>query len=819
MKTSEPEIRRPMTMAALAQVAGLTLGWALPLPGAALGALALAIAATTAWRTHRARRIHGPEPGMGVGLIFIVLCLGWHQGGEIDRADSAARRSAELWFTGRIVELTGRIAEPPRERLHCVDCVVERAAVRDFLEAGPCVALAGRVRVRLDCEWAAGRDPGWLLPGQAVRVWGRLDPVVRQTSPSIFDAAQYARGRDLCAAMFVKRSGDMELGPEPGGPLAVFRRAMARVRASMAAQLARRLEGDRLELARTLILGEYWRFPSERRDAFVNTGLAHLLAVSGLHTGFVLLTILALARLVGFSPRGAAWLGVIGLVCFAALTGFRPSIVRAAIMGAALLTGFALGRSANLVGALAVAAFVTLLFDPRSLWRMDWRLSYACVLSVILLAAPIRAMLVPPREPGESDPMRPDARKTLWFHLLDSLVISTLAASAAIWFGLGPVQLALFREFNLLYPLANILAIPLTFLALTFSMATSLLGAIPGLGAALGAAAGALLDALMNVAELFGTFDWARVTMAPLPLIAVAFYYVILLTGRWPRRGEGTGRNFALRLLGLIAIVVWAAVLRPAPCGALDLYFLDVGQGDSIVCRFPNGRIMVIDAGKPACGARVVAPFLETLGVRKIDCLIATHGDQDHVGGMPHLIEHFGVRAFYAGSDPGRGAFDPVLAALEKSSALRFELHPGQTLDGFGGAEIRALGSLPGTTGNDASVGLWIRYGETECLLTGDLEMPGETELLAMGLLGDVEVLKAGHHGSKSSSSTAFLGAVRPELAVISVGERNAYGHPAPEVLERLGDAGAQILRTDQMGALWIHTDGHLIQAWRYGGP
>lgn len=589
------------------------------------------------------------------------------------------------------------------------------------------------------------------------------------------------------------------------------------------------MEGERLDTARALLLGQAHRMTEPHRNRFTETGLAHLLAVSGLHTGFMLLIVLALSRVVGLGPHGCAWVGMVSVVLYAGLTGFRPPVVRASTMAVFILAALTMARYTSSLAALATAAFVTLLVDPRNILRVDWQLSYVCVLSIILLTGPIYAVLPGGAKSRFLDPAHTDP-EPWWRPWVRYYLVLPVAVVLAVQLGLIPFQLYYFRQFNWLAPITNTAGLALTLAGMTASLATATLGWIPGLGKASALASDAALAGLNGMARWIHDDGLGMLHMRPLGIPALGIYYALLLGGGFLRTGRGEhggldGRQRAslfIRTAGMVALLVWAPRADRSDQG-LDLYMLDVGQGDALVVRAPTDRVMVVDAGAGhplQAGRNVVAPFLQCIGRRRIDCLVATHADADHIGGMPYLVRHFEIGLMLEGPDQSDSqVYQALLRQRQDRPIQTRRVRSGHQLDGFEPVEIRLLGPPAGVTdGNNASLVILLTLGEVKILLAGDLEASGEAKLLRPNPAGDIDVLKVGHHGSASGTTREWLQALRPEVALISAGRNNPYGHPAPEVIERLKQARALPCRTDRQGAIWVHTQGQRIRVFRFAG-
>ena len=861
---------RPMVFAALALIAGQALGFALPTPEWWIGLMTSACLGWATWRYWRSRRIHGPLGGTGLALLLAILCIGWWQAQRIGVADREALERIGAWTNGEMVSIEGEVADEPRVAPDAVKLTLRQVRITSMRVGGGSARTSLEVAVTardaaariMSAEAEGGSKQGALpLPGQRVRAWGKLTGISTQTTPGAFNPERYALSQGLGARMTVTRATDLELGAWPTGLKARAFGLLRQAHDGVARIFEEKLPRDQVAMARALFLGDAHLLGQEERDAYSATGLAHLWAVSGLNTAFVLAILIGLTRLCGCSNRTSAFIGMAGIVFYSALTGLQPPVVRAMVMGLFILAGFTLGRVTTTLASLATAAFVTLLIDPRNLTRADWQLSYACVLAVVLITPPIYELFAKPEKPALIPGQDDNPGRWRWIRLLaNQWVLLPFAGALAVQMVLMPIQLEYFGQYNLLSLPFNIVGVGLSLGAMLGVMVTAVVGWIPGVGdlAALLARLGLwLLGGFVHGAA---SVPHMMIHLRALSFPELGIYYGLIFCGSWLRTGEGEnlriGRRQVVGLLltlGLaIAMLVWMPVLIPrhffegwgagrnagavgpgvecAKGKALDLYMLDVGQGDSLVMRAPNGKVMVVDAGPNAPidqGRMKVAPFLRNLGVGSIDCLVATHADADHIGGIPYLLEHFKVGLMVEGEDTAPSEVYRAMKDIERREGIR-EIHArgGSLIAGFGPAEVKLLGPVAGVKDNNGSVVLLIKYGEVEMLLAGDLESAGEGKMLedGFGVIGqgagvpDIEVLKLGHHGSKSSTSDRLLAAFKPEVGLISVGRRNRYGHPAPTVLRRLEGHGVQSIRTDQWGTVWVRTDGRRVWVYRFVG-
>jgi competence protein ComEC len=668
--------------------------------------------------------------------------------------------------------------------------------IRLHLEAQ---ALIGVERRRLTGRLQAtiyGEAPP-LGAGQRVAAELRLRRPAGFRNPGAFDYPGHLRR----AGILVLGSGRGDrieplTGDDPPWPVRVKRWAVDSVHARLPAASAALLAG--------LLLGERAALSREADLAFRRAGVYHILAVSGFNVALLAsstFAALALLRL----PRRLTALAAGGvLVAFALVVGAQPSVLRATAMGLLVLAAVLLERDSRLVNSVAAAALALLLWHPGDLWAPGFQLSFVATLGIIGLAPPATRVL--------------SARG--WPPWIAAAVAVSLGAQLAV----TPIMLLHFNQLSLIGVAANLVVVPLAgaattlgALALLATLASDLVAAplfhvlwavLLGLRAAVAAAA-AVPAAMVHLP-------------APSGLAVAAWFAALTL---WAA-GRGAGRRAVATALLVLAAGLGAwPWLRPGD-GRLRISFLDVGQGDATLIELPEGQRILVDGGPGGprrfdVGERVLAPFLWNRGIRRLDLVALSHSDPDHAGGLAAILRHFTVGEFWPSARWGAGSED-TRRAVERSrvrarvpargqrawigSALLTVLHPD---DGAGDGSERDE--------NDRSQVLRLDWGAVSLLLTGDLGQRGEAELVRRQEPLRTLVLKVGHHGSRFSTSPAFLDAVRPAVAVISVGGRNPFGHPAPETLARLEAAGARVYRTDRDGAVLLESDGLTLWITRWG--
>ncbi len=647
------------------------------------------------------------------------------------------------------------------------------------LAAEPIRWTADRTRLLIDTERVDGRsrtgriratiygESPPLTSSQRLAVELRLAEPSGFRNPGVFDYAAYLAREGLHVVGSGRADRVVPLDePSPSWPLRVRRRALAIMRDSLPPTSAALLAG--------LLLGDRTPLPRDLDDAFRRAGVYHVLAVSGFNVALLASAVFVLFLAGRADRRVAAVAAMVAVIAFAIVVGPEPSVLRATLMGVLVLGAILLDRESSVLNSLSLAAIVVLAFRPGDLRDPGFQLSFAATGAIVL--APL------PR----------------------GIVRGALGVSVAAQLAVLPITLTHFNQISTLGVIANLVVVPLAALATVLGLAGVCLGALlETAGRLLLNAAWPVLIAL-RAAVLAAASVPAAIVHLPAPhWTAVAAYAggLTLVLVAWRRRRQpGWGTRAAAiggsSLLILAALTGAWPLLRPAD-GWLRISVLDVGQGDAIVVELPDGRAMLIDAGAGGphrldLGQRVIAPFLWNRGHLSLAAAVFTHTDIDHAGGMD------AVRRLFPIVEPG--SVEAVVAGARRAGVEVTVLHRTKdTEDRIGGSR------------NDTALALRFEFGQATFLLASDITARSETELLRQGAPVGAAVLKVAHHGARGSTTPEFLRAVRPTVAVISVGQRNPYGHPSPETIRRLVEAEAAIYRTDQDGAVMLLTDGRSL--------
>ena len=769
------------------------------------------------------------SPGLAAAYVGIAIVANVAAANALNR--SRAANSIARTVEGSRVTIEGRVYretehEPYGDRIYVA---VERAA-----EQGAALsASSGNVRV-------AVLGDGTFRLGDEIRLAAHIHFPRNYGNPGEFDYAGFMARDGIDATMTAPRDS---LGTPKfqilGHRTSFIASRIESTRAHIGEFFDRNLAYPENAEMRALVIGDRGEIGEPLRQTFARTGMAHLLVISGLHLSIVAAAVFAAVRLAmmlfrdfanrGYANKTAAIAAMIAVCAYASIAGHHVSTVRALVMVLAYMLAVAIDRSREAVASLALAAIVICVALPGSTADIGFQLSFASVIAIVLGMRRFTAWFARRKRLGRL-PGEPASR---WWSVIEG-VAGYLAVSFWAMAGTAPLTAYHFNQFAIIGIFANAAVVPIMgFGATVAGLVAAELSFISDSAArpVLMLAAGAL-RAGNSLADWFVNWPaaWFRIFTPTALELAIAYALLILwllaplaIIEKRSLKGEDAAinsppeRKFGWRVRFAIALAVVLAI--DAGFWTYDRFFnpdlrvtfLSVGEGDGAVVRFPGSRVMVIDAGGSYggfdAGERIVAPYLWSQKIMRVDYLALSHPDLDHFGGLDFIAMNFAPRALWTTGVPSLDVgYAKLMVDLQRERIPQLLVDDAAPLTSIAGVKIESLnGSTSvGATHNNASMVLRFSFGDASFLFTGDIEAAGERALLANGKQLHATILKVPHHGSASSSTPAFVEAVRPAAAVISDGYLNNFHFPADSVVQRYIDDGAILLRTDRDGAVMV---------------
>lgn len=561
----------------------------------------------------------------------------------------------------------------------------------------------------------------------------------------------------------------------------------------------------------------------ERLERLLQTaGTYHVIAISGGNIAVLTLLMLGAFRIAHLQSQASASATILLLMAYAWLVGLPSSVSRSTMMAVVYLAARVFDHRTDTINALAVSVVAILWASPLSLADTGFVLTCGATLGIVLGARRYSSLV--PRSGWLAAP------------------VMLFVASSCAEIVLVPVNVFVFSRVTFAGLLLNFVAVPLMVAGQIAGLLALAFAPVPMLGTTAGWVAHLATSGLIGSAGWVELMPWLSYRLpAPAPLTVISYYgalgtYALAATSwaqsTWPvgcalRRRRAAAIVAALTGMWILTEPITAIGDSLGRGRTLQISFLDVGQGDSTLVRFPGGHSLLVDAGGGTdqfdLGGRVVAPVLWATGVRHLTTLAITHGDPDHVGGAPSVLRDFSPRRVWDGVPVPPHAPMQALRELADSKAIAWQTVQRGNRIRIGDADVRVLNPpVPEwerqKVRNDDSIVLEIRYGSVSIVLPGDIGATVERALAQQFTSAGLRILKAAHHGSATSSSTEFLEALRPTVVVFSCGRDNPYGHPVPQVLRRVEQTGATIFRTDRDGEIWLETDGKTVTIRPYLG-
>ncbi len=868
----------PLAAVAVSLALGITGSWFIShycFVALACAALLLVCGAILGLRRNR------PRISLALGISAICLCglllsLARRDGYGVSDVRSLLSHSA--FPLDESLSFDGCVLEESQRRGDELISTIEFRAIKKSNLWFPC---QGGGSLRMPAAPPEDESPAQvkLQYGDRVRGWATWHVPRNYQNPGSSDHVASLQRRGIYLIGKVKSSRLLEVLPQdcasmPGRTAVWIRNGL---RESLQ-ELVRNGKGKEAAILSSVVLGDYSDLDTQTREVFQNTGTYHVLVVSGLHVAWIAWVFIRIFRLIRIPKGMARVLSAIGIFFYTYVIGFQASISRCLWMFVLYLIGQSLFRRASPTNILFASALILLVVRPDWLLDAGFQLSFLSVMAICQMAVPLsegrlRPALNAARHTGEEERLfvepgrwhrigrRLRCRCELLVEVCEDrwglewsrrllvllrccarlafLLGETILVSVSVQIWLEMVLAWHFNRLSWISPFSNIIAVPISSLVLAAGMALGLLARVPFLARPMLESAGFLASFLLRSNQWMSDLPaaWQR---CPTPSLAWVLATLVLVSGwcflRWKRFWIPS--LLVMASLGILSVGRRPILLDHSDSRSsvtdLRITFLDVGEGDSVVIRFPAGQVWMVDAGgirqAPSSddnagafdiGEAVVSRYLWWNWISSLDRLLISHPDVDHAGGAQTLLKNFRTGEVDYSEASADALLSRILQVAEKGRVPSRIVFAGMT-EVVGGVAVQFLNPPAGKSGgstNENSVVLRMKFGDFTALLTGDLEKSAEAELVTRSKDLRSTLLKVAHHGSRSASLDPLLDKVCPRWAVISVGRNNPFGHPSREVLLRLLRHGARPLLTLDEGAVTFVTDGrHCLVESHVGG-
>ncbi len=645
--------------------------------------------------------------------------------------------------------------------------------------------------------------------GNKIKITGNYSIGREQRNPGEFDYSNYLHLKDISGVL---TSYDVKKFEIIQNDRSLFQSTLFDIRKSLNRKITSLHSLQAAALIKGLLLADRSEISSETKVQFINAGVMHVLAVSGLHVGYILIIFYLLFGRLNIYFR--SMMIMLGLIFFMLLTGLPSSVVRAVVMAAVIVISQITNRSTNLFNSLSLAALIILFITPSEIYNPSFQLSFAAVFSIAAIAPFFQSRI--------------NNFKIKSSIIKNFLLFISVSLSAQI--GTLPFTLIYFNKLSITALIANLVVIPVVGIIVGIAIFTLALSYIAPALAGLSAITNNFVTFfLFNFIRIAGGTKLSFISIKGFSLAdAILFYLFIALLFFFNRYFTKKISKIIFIVLIFLNIFVYCSHDKRIifPKNLLTIFMTDVGQGDAYLIHFPNGQNGLVDAGVASSffdtGEKIITPLLDYFNIDHIDYAFISHIDSDHYGGIISLIQEKKIKKIYFPSVDTASNKEKKFLEFLIQHHIPFE-HYNRRMFSAGNVRIYFLNDSPSfinkkTTSNDRSLVMKVLFGNTGVLFTGDIDFNKEEYYLRKyKKFLSSDVLKVSHHGSGRGSSDNFINAVKPKISLISVGIKNKFGHPSSEVLNRLKEIKSRIIRTDIDGGSLLISNGENFKCinWR----
>ncbi len=760
---------------------------------------------------------------LGSGLSFLMiffLVVGFvHTGIALQPPKDPARiynRIAKknlVTLVGTVTSMVAGVEDKTRFELE-LDTIIYRTGP----SAGEQLPTTGKIRLSM-----RGQPPSFLTPGRRILAVATVDRIRNYQTPGIFNYTLYMHSRGIYSSGWIRSSKFIEPLTEQKHSISTTIRILPeKIRQQISRFIQERCDPAVSGLYQALLIGDRSGLSPEIKEQFARTGCMHLLAISGLHVG--LLALLVYGLLSGIMKR-SQWLLLHThvptlalaltfpiLFFYAFIAGMNTPVFRSLIMAAVFLGAILVRRQHSILNLIAAAALLILVLHPLSLFTASFQLSFAAILAITLIYPRIITLFVQEKA---------DRNQTSIISNIIRWPITALMLSLAATIGILPFLLYHFNRFSPIGPLMNLLIEPLLcFIALPLGLAAiPLIVLAPNLAGALLQLGGVALHLADGLTQWAGRLPFASIwTITPSIPECILYFSLLLFVCT-----SGHRRKFILFSLGVTLLFLhFATDFTFFGTRSAEISYLDVGQGTSTLIENPDGTNILIDGGGHSSkrfnvGKNIIAPFLRHKRIRHIDQIIITHPDSDHFNGLGFIVQQFHPGIVYINGQAGetdgyRNLLDLItlkkipLQQAQKNKILHEDPLCSLVCVGMPGLPVENFSE------NNSSLVLRLQCGKKYFLFPGDIEERAEALLIQQNVHLQADVLLAPHHGSKTSSSRAFIQTVKPKLIIVSAGRSKKGIFPTLRHQQWWRRQGIDMLITGIDGTITCRTDGKTIQ-------